>query len=56
MVFDVVFAVQHYVLYPASGRGAHGGGAAEGSGEEDSESLLDASAAVNGSKDNPRSP
>jgi hypothetical protein len=55
MVFDVVFAVQHYVLYPSSGRGEHGG-AVEVSGEEDSESLLYASAAANGSKDNPRSP
>ena len=55
MVFDIIFAVQHYVLYPA------GSGAArleESGGAEDSESLLHGVGVLvnSSSKENPRSP
>lgn len=39
MVFDVIFAVQHYVLYPAPS-GADHGAAAGSKDEDDKEGLL----------------
>ncbi len=48
MVFDIIFAVQHYILYPKGEAGVEEGEEGDG----DMESLLRASGAVNsGSKE-----
>ena len=40
MVFDVIFAVQHYVLYPAGSGADHSGAAVGSKDEDDKEGLL----------------
>ena len=60
MVFDIIFAVQHYVLYPSRGGEGEESVGEFRSGEEDLERLLQqhqgGALPVNGSKENPRSP